>query len=377
MHDDASVKGLVRMEQNTNKVGRGTRGATFLIGSPPITAPCWLSGGPLAVTGMTFKTYFKTEKNVRSVIGYTRVSTKRQAQEGASLTAQKLHIRQFAKESHLKVKKIYQGVDTAQNEENGTNRPGFKKAVEHSLRTGWPIIAASADRFSWTGATYERFVAEGGRAYGAREGFGVDKSVMRAAIKRAEFEGKRISRNTKEGQRKARERGAVFGNPRLAEARLKSAAARSENARNSRLEFRTKFFQARLVGARTDAAVAEFLNDKGVLSARGTAWTPENVARMRRELDAFAAVDPSASPVSHDTAIVGTDGWITPSGFDRLRSIMTQRRTEEPKAIRILTEISARALTSSDAERLTNRVAALEVEIRQAKAERESLWGSF
>jgi DNA invertase Pin-like site-specific DNA recombinase len=118
---------------------------------------------------------------MKSVIGYARVSTKRQADEGASLSDQRLQIREFAKRNKLKIRKIYSDVDSARNEDGGCERPGFNEAVERSLKTKWPIIAASADRFTRTGATYDRFVAEGGSAYGAREGFGVDDSVSISA----------------------------------------------------------------------------------------------------------------------------------------------------------------------------------------------------
>ncbi len=57
---------------------------------------------------------------MKPVIGYARVSTQRQAEVGGSIATQKLVLRQFAKDTELKIVKIYFDVGSALNEDNGS-----------------------------------------------------------------------------------------------------------------------------------------------------------------------------------------------------------------------------------------------------------------
>lgn len=296
---------------------------------------------------------------MKPVIGYTRVSTQRQADAGDSLSDQRLQIQEFAKHNKLNIRKFYSDVDSARNEENGCERPDFNRAVQHSLRTKWPIIAASADRFTRTGATYEQFVAQGGKAYGAREGFDVDESVMRAAIARAEREGNRISRNTRRGQVRAKANNVTFGNPRLEEARAASIVARKANASKCLEEFRAEFFKAKIAGIETDAEMVDFLNARKFLSPNGRAWARANIGRMRRELEAAGSPEASGSECA---AIVGPDGWITTSGFDRFRRAMIERQTGEEKSKGLLDAFSLRKLPDAAAKQLTSKIIEMENE---------------
>jgi hypothetical protein len=228
---------------------------------------------------------------MQSVIGYLRVSTKSKADKGISLLDQKLQIQEFAKHNSLKIRQVYIDVDSARNEADVSKRPQFNNAVERSLKTKWPIIAASADRFTRTGAAYDRFVAAGGRAYGAREGFRANRSSKRAAIEGAAHEG---NRNTRRGRALAKVSGVQFDNPQLEKARAASIVARKASARKCREEFRAQFFDAKNAGAETDEEIAVYLNGMKHLSAQGRFWTRANVTRMRRELEAAGSPRPFA-----------------------------------------------------------------------------------
>jgi hypothetical protein len=142
---------------------------------------------------------------MRSVIGYVGV------EEGGNFIVPTVKIMKFARDNKLELEKVYTDVDSTQNNGDGSGRSEFKEVVELSLKMKWPIIATSADRFTRSGVFYRRFVAAGGRAYGARKGFGVDESVMPAAIVRAQVEGKPISGNTRREQARAKLNGVMLG----------------------------------------------------------------------------------------------------------------------------------------------------------------------
>ena len=95
------------------------------------------------------------------MIAYIRVSTKNQGDNGISLNGQKKQIQEFARINNLHIRKWCRDVDSARGEENFSTRKGFNEATEFSLRKKWPIIAATADRFSRTLSSYDKFVEAG------------------------------------------------------------------------------------------------------------------------------------------------------------------------------------------------------------------------
>ena len=257
-------------------------------------------------------------RSSRNVIGYLRVSTQKQGDNGISMDGQKAQVKELASAYGLKIKKFYSDTGSAPGEDNFSERPGFLDAMQRSLETGWPIICASADRFSRTFASYDRFVLEGGKVYSADIGFGANDAIMRAAIRRAEVDGRRISQRTREGQRRAKEKGARFGNPRLDEARRKSAAVRSRNAKLRRDELQSFFQRARSRGAVTHRQIAEALNKDGVKTAYGRNWTEAAVRITLTKIcrDEFGSHEASARAEAERTAVVGAGNRIANAAID-------------------------------------------------------------
>jgi len=91
-----------------------------------------------------------------NAIGYARVSTKKQGDNGISRDAQVATIRQLAKDKGLRIRKIYREARTAQGEENGTQRPEFDAAVAQALKHDWPIIVDTMTRFTRTPEIHSR-----------------------------------------------------------------------------------------------------------------------------------------------------------------------------------------------------------------------------
>jgi len=208
----------------------------------------------------------------------------------------------------------------------------------------------------------------GGKAYGAREGFDTDEADMRSAILRAERDGKRISRNTKLGQAKAREQGVRFDSPKIAEARAESILVRRTNASECREEFRAVFFDAKIAGAVTDPELVDFFNAKAFLSPNGRLWTRANVGRMRRELEAAGSSEPPL--------VVGPDG-LTPSGFDRFRRVLVAKGISGKELTERLYLFSAGKLHEATARQLAETIEKKERELREAATAEEERWGSF
>ncbi len=222
---------------------------------------------------------------------------------------------------------------SARNEENGSERPEFNKAIELAVKKKLPIIVATPDRFTRTKESYDRFKARGGTVY-TTDGFGEDEAVMRAKIARAQHDGDMISRLTKEGQKRARAAGKKFGNPDSGPARVEANKVRRNNARIRREEFDARLERAREIGAKTDAEVARHFNDTGHVTARGGAWTAANVARMRGRIITFdkAPMSSRAGQASKPHVLFTPDDRMTEEGLGRACSALTFLGDGEKKA---------------------------------------------
>jgi DNA invertase Pin-like site-specific DNA recombinase len=288
--------------------------------------------------------------NQQEVIEYTRVSTKRQGNNGISLGEQATQIREVGAANNLSIMERYTDTHSARQEHESSSRPGFNEAIRRSIATGWPIIVASADRFSRTVASYDRFADAGGRLLVADIGPGAGEGVIRAVIARAEREGNAIASRTADGQKRSKRRS---GNPRLAEAREQAARSNKRKARAMADKFQAEYLKAQDGGATSDVEVAEALNARGYSTSRGRAWTPTNVGRMRRACGAVEADNGAAGKGSVEAwnesmpPFVDSAGWITRIGRARLRSVLYEAGREMADIDRI-TDILCNSLHSSE-----------------------------
>lgn len=232
--------------------------------------------------------YGKIDNIMLNIISYVRVSTRNQDDYGDSLNAQTKQIVEFCKVNELFIWKRFSDVGTARNEDEGSEREGFRNAIELALKKKWPIIVASADRFTRTDSIFEDFIRRGGKLYAADSGFGVDEAVMRGKIAAAKAKGDFIAKNTKRGQREAVKNGKKLGNPNIAEARKKAVAVRSRNQEIRLDEFSRHYAAEQSRGARSDMEIADAFNRRGYVTAQGKRWSQENVRRMRRAMQAGA-----------------------------------------------------------------------------------------
>nr|WP_299501544.1 recombinase family protein [uncultured Rhizobium sp.] len=274
------------------------------------------------------------------VIAYVRVSTKEQARNGGSLDGQRLQLKEYAKARGLKIRKWFSDDTSARNEEEGSNREGFKKACELSLRTGWPILVVAASRFSRTNETYERFIEQGGRVYDL-EGFGADEALMRAKIAHARLDGDKRSKATRKGQAEAKAAGKIFGTPTPHKGAAASAISRAKDADIRRRELEGLRERAAREGVSTPKALSDWLNDKGYLSAHGKPWTPSNVRGALKGRKAAKAVLEPLIPPLIDTAPLDDEMIsLTAQERDILQTVF------DLKAHRMTRELQAQWLTN-------------------------------
>ena len=91
---------------------------------------------------------------------------------------------------------------------------------------------------------------------------------------------------TKEGMRRARERGVKFGNPRISKARKKAALTVQENKRKFIESLMPTINEIRSTGVSTAMGIAECLNRRGLKGRRGGRFQASTVISILKSHEA-------------------------------------------------------------------------------------------
>jgi DNA invertase Pin-like site-specific DNA recombinase len=87
------------------------------------------------------------QTKIRRVIGYVRVSTREQEQNGISLDAQSALLREYAHQQSMELVGICEDAQSAYDQ-HSSKRPGLREALSRSAFEGLPILVVSIDRLS-------------------------------------------------------------------------------------------------------------------------------------------------------------------------------------------------------------------------------------
>jgi DNA invertase Pin-like site-specific DNA recombinase len=152
----------------------------------------------------------------RRVIGYVRVSTDMQAQEGISLEAQQRAIEQYCALHELKLVKVCQDVISGGKDQ----RPGLQDALRNLERAGDVLVVVKFDRLSRSirhfCEIYETYFKDGSKELVAiREAIRLDSALGRALINIllvfAQMEREATGERTREAIYHIRQSGYHFG----------------------------------------------------------------------------------------------------------------------------------------------------------------------
>lgn len=214
-------------------------------------------------------------------VAYLRVSTDRQGRSGLGLEAQTAAIQRFADASGAQIVATYTDI------ESGTNdaRPQLAAAIEHTKRLGGTLVVATLDRLSRDVAFLATLMKSGLDFRCADMPTASTFELhIRAAI--SEEERRKIGERTRAALAAAKSRGVKLGGYRGysfgAEARSKSAATRSSQAREHAIRARAALDGLNL-RAMSLRAVAAVLMERGVRTPRGKLdWTATGVRNLLR-----------------------------------------------------------------------------------------------
>lgn len=230
---------------------------------------------------------------LKQAVGYLRVSSENQGKSGFGLDAQRVQIEAFARSEGYLIGDNDWFRDVASGKTfTAIDRPDLVKAMKAAASRRCPMIVADISRLSRNTADIEKITRHPKlKIILADVGDGAGYAVIEAKARRAEAEGKEISRRTKEGLKKAKERGVQLGNPAVKEVQKLAVASNKARAekRNRVLQQLLREFQG--AGIITASEVAEELNRRGVQTPRRTSWTETNVRRVQKQISLLEAAD--------------------------------------------------------------------------------------
>ncbi len=220
------------------------------------------------------------------IVSYLRVSTRQQGISGLGLEAQRSAIEAYATQRSGKVIETFTEVESGKL--NG--RPELLKALHLAKVTGATLVIAKLDRLSRNAAFLLTLRDSGVRFIAADMPDANDLTVGIMALV-AQQEREAISRRTTEALAAAKARGVRLGNPNGAAA-LKRAdkgntagvaairVAADSHAKNLQPVINSLAAE----GMTSLGAVAEALNERGMLTPRGGRWHKSSVRNLLNRL---------------------------------------------------------------------------------------------
>lgn len=219
------------------------------------------------------------------LIAYYRVSTVKQGQSGLGLEAQKTSVTSYSKETNKLIIAEYTEVESGKN----NSRVELQKALDHCELTGARLIIAKLDRLSRNVGFISR-LQDSGVKFVAADMPEANETMIQFMSVMAQAERKAISQRTKAALQAAKARGKTLGNPNIQAARdaredVEGVLKKARQVRSDKsLSWSKKVYKhiehARASGASSLQAIAEYLNNMDITTARGAEWTRAAVSRV-------------------------------------------------------------------------------------------------
>jgi DNA invertase Pin-like site-specific DNA recombinase len=228
------------------------------------------------------------------VIGYLRVSTKRQGASGLGLEGQRTAVENYAAAIGAKVGSWYTEIETGKR----ADRPELARAIGHAKRSKMTLCVAKFDRLA-RDMEFTAKLMNSTVEFVACDNPTANRLTLHILAAVAENEARAISERTKAALAAAKIRGTKLGSARPGhwdgreEARLTGARRGAVAAAEARAELAEEAYADLLPMFRTMKAegltlanMAEKLNESGHRTRRGKPWNPTQVSRVLARAEA-------------------------------------------------------------------------------------------
>lgn len=216
------------------------------------------------------------------VVGYVRVSTRKQGASGLGMEAQQAAIEAYCRQRGATILQSFTEVESGKH----SDRPQLKQALHLAKVTGATVVIAKLDRLSRNAAFLLTLRDSGARFIAADMPDANEMTVGIMAIV-AEHERQATSKRTQEALKAAKVRGTRLGNPNGAAALRRANRGNVDSVRAIKAaadrhaqDLRPVIASLHSEGLTSLGAIAEALNTRGMLTPRGGRWHKSSVRNL-------------------------------------------------------------------------------------------------
>lgn len=213
-----------------------------------------------------------------SFVLYTRVSTREQCTSGLGLEAQRAKAMSYLNGGDWRIVAEFQEVESGKNNQ----RPQLARAMAECRLRGATLLIAKLDRLS-RDAHFLLGLEKAGVDFVCADMPSANKLTVGIMAVVAEQERELISQRTKDALAARKARGLKLGNPAnltaaaRAEGRARAAEVKCAKASARWADLAPILAEIRSGGARTQRAIADALNGRGIPTPRGGRWSGAQV----------------------------------------------------------------------------------------------------
>ena len=227
--------------------------------------------------------------SIGKFVSYLRVSTDRQGRSGLGLEAQRKAVADYLNGGNWELIAEFVEVETGKRDD----RPKLREALHRAKVTGATLVIAKLDRLS-RNLAFIAALQDSGAKFVAADMPEANETMIQFMAVIAQHERKMISTRTKAALAAARARGKRLGNPNLVALQAVGAGkpgwtAGADSNRASADRFARDVLPVveaiRADGITSLEGIANALNSRGILTARGGRWYATTVRNLlKREV---------------------------------------------------------------------------------------------
>lgn len=227
-------------------------------------------------------------------VAYLRVSTDKQGERGLGIEAQRTAINQFLNGGNWQVVGEFVEVESGRR----NDRPALAAAMHAAKVHGAKLCIAKLDRLARS-VSFISALMDSGIEFVCCDMPFVDRFSLHVLAAVAEKEARDISIRTKAAMAEAKRRGVKMGTPENLlghghKGPVASATKRAAKADGRAADLRIVIHDIEAKGTTSLRGIAFKLNERGIPAARGGSWSPAQVMRLVRRLDAQQPVAASS-----------------------------------------------------------------------------------
>lgn len=220
---------------------------------------------------------------VRSIVTYTRVSTRDQGTSGLGLDAQTDATGHFCRSEGFHI--VERFTDVASGRLPLEARPGLQAALERGRKLRCPVVVSKLDRLSRDVSFISGLMSRGVPFIVAELGADTDSFILHLYAALSEKERALISERTRAALLIKKAQGFQLGNrTNLGEARQQAARARRQGADQFALRVGPTVIELRAKGFSL-SAIAKQLNAMRVPTANAGRWHGASVSNLLRRME--------------------------------------------------------------------------------------------